>query len=516
MAAVSAAQTTTATLTPPASSHGHVHEQSWGHTEDHAEDRGHDFTMPAHSDYEPRSPTHGQNGTSFSSGAQMATRRMNSAEHHSGDKWDEPADSTLLPAYAPEPQNGGANWRSRSPHKGREDYGQNERAPVNPADDSKWIHRDKLAKIESQELQAAGFYVPRSRAPSKQRRDRSRSAMRRGTDGSDQVQTRSRKNSAAVEHRAVETSVPSWDLRTPEEIAEEEAKTYFTNNGLGGNSRIPVAKTSPAPISLDSLERGSPATGKMSESPEGDYYVTGNSRSRSASASLRGLEPPNGALSSKRSQTDMSPKKPPPSGRKTSNGARNGATQRPKTRSGSSGGTRPPTRSGDPSAPTKQPEGDPPWMINSYKPDPRLPPDQQLLPTVARRLQQERWEKEGTYGDVFDKEFRPLNDKALLKPPSPDRQPADENQQEESPTSEWPLRPEVRSPSIRQGAYSTMPKISDKPPATPIASPRPPQTPQMLQPQKMEPQPPPTTQRVPEEKEDEGKQKGGCACCVIM
>lgn len=470
--------------------------------------------MPAHSHYDTRSPTHAQNGNSFTSGAQMATRRMKSADHLAGDKWDDTADhSQLLPPYAPEPQSGrdsSAGWRSRSPHKGQDDHGQHEWVVQHTEEDSKWIHRDKLAKIESQELQAAGLFVPRSRAPSKQRRDRSRSAMRRGTDASEQVQSRSRKNSAAVEQRSVDP-VPAWDLRTPEEIAEEEANAYFTNNGLGGSSRIPVAKTSPAPISLDYLERGSPATRKQSESPEGDF-ITAKSRSRSASASLRGLEMPNGALAGKRSYTDMSPKKPPTS-RKMSSGPKSAAQQRPKTRSGSSGGTRPSTRSGE-SPPTKQPEGDPPWMVNAYKPDPRLPPDQQLLPTVARRLQQERWEKEGTYGDVYDKEFRPLNDKALLKPPTPERPIADENQQEQSPVGEWPLRAETKSPSIRQGAYSTMPKISDKHATSPVASPRPPGTPHMFQPQ-LESQSP-AAQRVPDEKEEEGKQKGGCGCCVVM
>ena len=28
-------------------------------------------------------------------------------------------------------------------------------------------------------------------------------------------------------------------------------------------------------------------------------------------------------------------------------------------------------------------EGDPPWMVSAYTPDPRLPPDQQLLPTAT-------------------------------------------------------------------------------------------------------------------------------------
>lgn len=456
----------------------------------------------------------------------MATRRMKSADNLSADRWDDAAETALLPAYAPETTNGKstpAGWGSQKVHKNTNDQ------PTGRTEEDKWIHRDKLAKIESQELQAAGLFVPRSRAPSKQRRDRSRSAMRRGTDDSQNTtQTRSRKNSNAVEQRASDHTVHSWDLRTPEEIAEEEAHAYFTTTGLRGGSRIPVAKTSPAPIALDYLERGSPATRNLSESPENEPQTMAKSRSRSASASLRGLEKPSssgtiGTLAgAKRSATDMSPKKNTTASRKMSSGAKSINTLgRPKTRPGSSQGTRPSTRSGltGESPPTKQPEGDPPWMINSYKPDPRLPPDQQLLPTVARRLQQERWEKEGTYGDVFDKEFRPLNDKtAFLRPPFP------EKQAEETPASpiadEWPLKPESKSqksPSIRQGQYSTMPKISDKPLSSPIGSPRQPQTPQTpaFQSQVQSRGASRATQRVPEEKEDVG-QKGGCGCCVVM
>lgn len=434
--------------------------------------------------------------------AQMATQRMNSADNTSGDRWDDAVgNGNLLPAYDPE--------------------GKNKDDEHQETEQSKWIHRDKLARIESEELQAAGIFVPRSRAPSKQRQDRSRSAMRRGTDASDQNShhSRSRKNSSAVEQRQ-EVVVPSWDLRTPEEIAEEEANAYFTSNALGG-TRIPVAKTSPAPISLDHFERGSR---KHSESPEGDGLSMAKTRSRSASASLRMADKANvgGSLAAgKRSATDVSPKKNSGGKRNASAGAKNSAAAaaaaRPKTRSGSGGGTRPSTRSGE-SPPNKQPEGDPPWLVNSYKPDPRLPPDQQLLPTVARRLQQEKWEKEGTFGDTYDRDFRPLNDHAFLKPPeagkTADAQ-ADEDQAEhQGLEGEWPLKPEAvaKSPSLRQGSYSTMPKISDKSPTSPMASPRPPTTPQMFQGQN-----PPSAQvpeRVPEEKED--KKEGGCGCCVVM
>jgi len=417
------------------------------------EDENYDFKLPAEADYND---------------AQLATQRMKSASDDDALHEEPPKnESALLPALEPK--------------------------------DDQWIHRDKLAKIESQELQAAGLYVPRSRAPSKQARDRSRSAMRRGTDASE---TRSRKNSASVEQRAAEYQAPSWDLRTPEEIAEEEASAYFISNSLRGASRIPVAKTSPAPISLDHLERGT----LMSESPETA------ARSRSASASLRNPTLP----AAKRSNTDVSPKKAPTSGpgrKMSSSGAKAG--QRPKTRNGSGGNNRPPTRSGD-SPPSKQPEGDPPWMVNAYKPDPRLPPDQQLLPTVARRLQQEKWEKDGTYGNIYDKEFRPLNDTTHLQPPEPagGQAPQTDSANTEPATTngEWPLRPVEKSPSIRQGSYSTMPKISDKPPTSPMPSPRPNANPPMFQPQIEVSSP--AAQRPPETKQE--PKEGGCGCCVVM
>src|SRR6201999_1549016 len=76
--------------------------------------------------------------------------------------------------------------------------------------------------------------------------------------------------------------------------------------------------------------------------------------------------------------------------------------QRPRTRSAQhkeSPTQRPGTRSGEtpPGSSNKRPEGDPPWLSSIYSPDPKLPPEQQLLPTVAKRLQQEQWEREGKY-----------------------------------------------------------------------------------------------------------------------
>src|SRR5690349_12867032 len=51
-------------------------------------------------------------------------------------------------------------------------------------EDPGWIHRDKLARIESRELQAAGIIIPRTRAYS--RRDRSREPSATGLHRNEQ------------------------------------------------------------------------------------------------------------------------------------------------------------------------------------------------------------------------------------------------------------------------------------------------------------------------------------------
>jgi hypothetical protein len=136
-----------------------------------------------------------------------------------------------------------------------------------------------------------------------------------------------------------------------------------------------------------------------------------------------------------------------------------------------------------------------------YKPDPRLPPDQQLLPTVAKRLQQEQWEKEGKFGNVYDTSFRPLSDEGFHVPPEPPAQPEEQQSEEEHP-SEWPLRA-PKSPALSSGrpgtsgGYSTMPKISGSAQGVgPLPSPKPPI-------------------RMQEPLENEKQKEGGC-CCVMM
>lgn len=388
-------------------------------------------------------------------------------------------------------------------------------------EESKWIHRDKLAKIESEELQAAGIILPHPRSRSRPRRERSQSSTKRmGPDN----YSRSRKNSSHT-----------LEPKTPETAAAlngaDEGDADIPARPLTG-SRIPVPKKSPLPLSASQSRENSPEEQEKRIEPV-------KTRPRSNSATLKSLEA-SATLKTqpaKRAATDISPKKPATTvPRKPSAPAKSIPPEargkvKPKAKNGSnaSNNTRPSTRSGERELATgswgsKPMEGEPPWMVSAYKPDPRLPPDQQLLPTVAKRLQQEKWEQEGKFGNVYDKDFRPLTDEGFLSPPATMPSSSTDNivKQEVEKPDEWPLRsPEApKSPASigRSSTYSTMPKIQDKPATSPLPSPKPSSQPVM-------PSPPPRPQptqitRVPDvsEKEvpKEAKKKGGCGCCIVM
>lgn len=394
-------------------------------------------------------------------------------------------------------------------------------------EESKWIHRDKLAKIESEELQAAGITLPGSRSRSRPRRERSQSTTRHAADGS----RRRKDSSVALEPKTPDTNV---------------AINGFANEGDDDlparpttGSRIPVPKKSPA----------LPRTRDSSPEELDKKADAMKARPRSNSTTLKSLDPSSNLKSvpMKRAGTDASPKKsttpsgarkasapaksippeargkPKPKNKSTTNGSGGG--------SGSASGTRPSTRDGLRDSSTgslgsKQMEGDPPWMINAYKPDPRLPPDQQLLPTVARRLAQERWEQEGKFGNVYDKEFRPLTDEGYLQPPPGSSSPVENivNQVVEARSDEWPLKsPEPKSPASvgRSSTYSTMPKIQDKMPSqqSPLPSPRPPQNaiaPPPQPAQQLEITRVPDVEKVEDVKGKNAKKKEGCGCCIVM
>jgi hypothetical protein len=390
------------------------------------------------------------------------------------------------------------------------DYGERKNGDIYVDDEedpehSRWIHRDKLARIESQELQAAGIILPRSRAASKSsRREHSREQQGSGPR-SEQAQKRQRIESIPTEEEE-EPESRDWDLRLPAEAAEDHAEGFQdVSGGVKGVSRIPVSKTSPIPIPIEHLERDTPIRRMQSEVWTAEDDTLSNAKSRGRSASVKALEDVSTPTAAKRVASENSSPKKAAVRKASTPTVRNPSAGRPKARSASNKeGTpqRPVTRSGDSSgsASSKRPEGDPPWINSMYKPDPRLPPDQQLLPTVAKRLQQEQWKKEGKFAGTYDTQFEPLSDEL----PAPEHPAAEEVQTATEPKtlergSEWPLQ-SPKSPRLSTGrpgtagGYSTMPKITA--------------TRQDVVPSPLIP--------VTMEEPAEDRKRGGCGCCSVM
>ncbi|KAK4693694.1 hypothetical protein P7C71_g3755, partial [Lecanoromycetidae sp. Uapishka_2] len=161
-----------------------------------------------------------------------------------------------------------------------------------------------------------------------------------------------------------------------------------------------------------------------------------------------------------------------------------------------------------------------------YKPDPRLPPDQQLLPTHAKRLQQEQWERaqkeaeqrrlEGKASPQLPREFSPLAEHTIngLQPSSRD---ADEKGiQEQQQGSEWPLT--VATPGVKDrdqrpmgssgvgdgghAGYSTVPRVKEKSPVK-VSKPLDPFERERLE------------REEEKDRREEEKQKN-CGCCIVM
>ncbi|KAI9833004.1 MAG: hypothetical protein M1819_003836 [Sarea resinae] len=396
---------------------------------------------------------------------------------------------------------------------------------------SNWIHRDKLARIEIQELQQAGIHIRGdSRAGSRlhNRKEKHREHSASQQENEDLAQTnheggRQRIASPVPADEESDGEPMVFDVRTPEEIAAAADQESRSNWHLpvrqpgrkASYSRIPLPRSSPMPIPLDYLERHTPlsrsrnnsgAYGSTIEGPMGHHSARSRSRSVGSQVLLDDGEEPdldmtNGDTPSASPKKARTPGKATPGGRKAS-ANRNASGQKPRSRSAAAsrelrGGSQEGNRPGTSHA---KPEGDPPWLASMYKPDPRLPPDQQLLPTHAKRLQQEQWEREGKPGSVYDRDFNTLNiyDREH-KPPTGE---ATDNPDEES---AWPLRA-AKSPTpngrpgtsgTEHGGYKTIPNVARQPSPAPVTITRVPQ--------------PVQTQDSPPKKEP-----GGCGCCVVM
>jgi hypothetical protein len=359
-------------------------------------------------------------------------------------------------------------------------------------DESYWIHRDKLAQIESRELEEFSIRLGRR-------------VSERNESTSEQAEKRQRLASPVRMDEAPE------DHEHNEETSSSSPKSYNAKTGNrpaanSVNSRIPIPRSfsgssppgelpngasrsrsnsmgmshSPeqSPISSrptrqqggqdynDNLEQSSP------DSPPGNYRTTSNTSANNSSSPQK----QSGSKSRRPNANQRTPsqQKQPPRGTPTPTSSSSRQTPNDPKRPGTSSG-RPGT--------SHRPEGEPPWIASMYKPDPRLPPDQQMLPTHAKRMAQEQWEREGKTGTAYDRDFRLLND------------------------NEFPDKP----PSNK--GYRTMPSIARA--ATPL---------QQEQGQHQQQQPQVVLGELSvtpmggfdDYDEEVGKKKGCVACCVVM
>ncbi|KAK2855563.1 hypothetical protein FQN49_005070 [Arthroderma sp. PD_2] len=436
-------------------------------------------------------------------------------------------------------------------------------------DNAQWIHRDKLARIESEELQQFGIRLPASLTGSKRGRGRSNDSHN-GANGAtaeqnEQWPTLTEEEETEREHKRVasadvksdesiplevdEDEIMTFDPRHPEEIAadQDEYDGVYRLPGLRkSSSRIPVLASSHHPIPQEHLERGVPlprTRNNTLDSGNEDSIVYPRTR-RPSEPAFRDREttpdpdtkPDITTQDSNSTSTShpspskaKTPSKAAPTSRKTSqppNNRKTSFTQKPKTPNSNHTGSstsstpnaRPGTRSGENRPPSganaaiNRPDSDPPWLATMYKPDPRLPPDQQVIPTHAKRMQQEQWEREGKVPAIYDRDFSPLtiqtydsNGSALKPLPQPNSEQEEDNQQTQPTESLSPTKPpstRVKSPdpSTNGGVgYKTVPSVQ----STVSVQARMNSTSNSARPRPMDVE------------EPQVKDKG-CGCCIVM
>lgn len=335
---------------------------------------------------------------------------------------------------------------------------------------SRWIHKDKLEMIEIQELQKAGLPLPV--IPASVRRE--------------SIQREREEQARELELLQDDEYYNSMDPRTPEEQAMD--RSYFApHRSCHRNrsySRIPIAHSSPHPVPEEYIQRTTPLprsqlTPTGSEDGRSITHPSARKRSHSVGSTIRMDEntptqpitptPAPGKVINPKTRGPSSgnkttPRKPSLANKKRTKS--NPQLHRPSTSAsyGAQGGPK------TPGSTRKYPEGPPPWAVQSYKPDPSLPADQQIIPTVAKRMQQEQWEREGVAASVYDRELRPLK--------VADKDEAETVAQRQSIQQdgvEWPLKsPTLKSestpppneqqqapppPPPTDGGYSTMPPV---------------------------------------------------------
>lgn len=457
--------------------------------------------------------------------------------------------------------------RSRNALRGKQD---DSAGTVPRVDDSKWIHRDKLAQIEIKELQDAGFYVRPSRRSMSAGPGRERSTSRSRGRPTSQEQQRQidededyaaayptpggspRRRMSAVlsangeddnddigERAPVlqrpETYDPYRDSRfrpLEEGSLDQQQPPYRQHGGRPSTSRIPVSRASPAPVPQAVVDRDSPLPRSRagSQTRNGSFDELRYTRKTRVGSIGSEILTEQNALDENSPPKTRVTKKTTPNVRKTSTGNMP-AVQSPgsshlKQQAPSSNNSKRSASSGHKSRPSTgqvhAPEGEAPWIASMYKPDPRLPPDQQMLPTHAKRMMQEQWERDGNTGTAYDKDLRLLNNDEFQKPP-PAATPSLEGDLSPRSATSSPTKHTRQSPNESNslecksdgggtrpptsGGYRITPTIPSTPTMERFAPPSPFPAPPPL------PRPTTSTPDAHEKREAATKKRG---CCVVM
>lgn len=303
-----------------------------------------------------------------------------------------------------------------------------------------WIHRDKLAQIENQEMQEAGMRVHKLSNKNLRARNIAEAHARSISNESNQY---SGETTPAREYYPSSPPIDTTGLVETNGFGYEDADEMVApadqqqSISRGNVSRIPLSKNSPVPVSTSFTERESPLNRSrngslaLSTSPEMPQPLQFGQRPRSQSAgSQMLLDSAGGKPRSRPVSAHQASPLVNSSSSSPSVGSSKSQTKKPGTLNVAKAGTRKtsvnkdriasdgsvknspsPTASKPRSRPLSinRPEGDAPWIATMYKPDPMLPQDQQILPTHAKKMMQEQWAREGKTGDTYDKDFNLLN-----------------------------------------------------------------------------------------------------------
>ena len=193
---------------------------------------------------------------------------------------------------------------------------------------------------------------------------------------------------------------------TPTDPRPYESPIYIKRSSITRRditpSKIPIFQASPKPIPMEYIFRSAPLHRTASQQLP-DLLDNSSNLKRSRSESL--LDNP------------TTPARHSPTKRKHS------TLPRPRSQSMSSTQQRSlRSMKFTPSPAGKRPpsaKGEPPWIQHSFSPDPSLPAEEQLIPTVAKRLNQERLEREKGLVTVWDRDMRPLEGDKRCPHPRP-------------------------------------------------------------------------------------------------